>query len=569
MPKSNTARIRLLTVGLVVVAGLLLSRLFYIQIVHGEKYRDYANQQYANDSRELYNRGSIYFSRKDGQLVSAAGLKSGYLLAIHPNRITDPDALYTTLSQYIELNEENFKGKANKADDPYEEITEKINEETATQIEPLELEGVSLYPDRWRFYPGEDLASHVLGFVGFAGDEYSGRYGVERYYDDILERSNEGLYSNFFAQVFSGVKTVLSDDSLRKEGDLVLTIEPQVQDFIEKELDDLHYNRQSDESGIIVMNPQTGEIIAMAAAPDFNPQVYFTENDISVFKNPLVENIYEMGSIVKPLTIAAALDAGVLQETDTYNDEGYVEIDGERIGNYDGQGRGVVSVQEILNQSLNTGAIYAMQQLGRGDFRDYMLDYGLGDKTLIDLPDEVSGQVSNLESRGEVEFATASFGQGIAISPINITRALASLANGGILVRPHVIKEFRYDGLPKREVYTEEQGKVLKQETSERISRMLVKVVDEALRDGTVALPQYTVAAKTGTAQIPGPEGGYYSDRFLHSFFGYFPAYDPKFLVFLYTVNPKTGRYSSETLTDPFMQTTKFLLNYYEIPPDR
>jgi cell division protein FtsI/penicillin-binding protein 2 len=198
-----------------------------------------------------------------------------------------------------------------------------------------------------------------------------------------------------------------------------------------------------------------------------------------------------------------------------------------------------------------------------------MLNFGLGEKTLIDLPDEVSGRVINLESRQDIEYATASFGQGIAMSPINITRALASLANGGVLVRPHLVKEFKYDGFPSRVVYTEEQGKVLSKETSERISRMLVKVVDEALVGGKAKLPQHTVAAKTGTAQIANPTGGYYEDRFLHSFFGYFPAYKPKFLIFMYIVNPKTGRYSSETLTDPFMNITKFLLNYYEIPPDR
>lgn len=568
MLETATSRIRLLSFGIILVAILLIWNLFNIQVINGEKYQNNTGSE-VSDAYRLYNRGSIFFKQKDGQLLTAAGIESGYLLAINPSKIQNIDNTYKLLSKYIKIDETYFRERAQKRNDPYEEISEKINKTTAQKIESLNIVGVSLYPNKWRYYPGRELASHEIGFVGFSDNDYSGRYGLERYYNNILDRKTESIYNNSFVKIFSGIKNVIKDITVQKKGDIVLTIEPDVQDFIETQLADLTEKRKSDESGIIVMDPSTGEILAMASVPTFNPQIYYKETDISVFSNPLVENIYEMGSIMKPLTIAAAFDAGVLSEEDTYNDLGYVEIDGVRIENYDGKGRGVVPIQQILNQSLNTGAIYAMQKLGRGAFRDYMLSYGLGKKTMIDLPNEVAGQVANLKSRGDVEYATASFGQGIAMSPINITRALATLANGGYLVRPHLVKEFQYTDFSNREVYTEEQAKVLKKETSERISRMLVKVVDEALVGGRVALPQYTIAAKTGTAQIPDEEGGYYKDKFLHSFFGYFPAYDPKYIIFLYTVNPKTGRYASQTLTDPFMQTVKFLLNYYEIPPDR
>ena len=570
MLASPVARIRLISFLFVLVAFVLLARLFFVQVVDGESYSDKATEQYANTTQNLYNRGSIFFKRKDGELLSGAALKSGYKLAINPKEITDKEKLFGELSQYITLDKEVFLEKAGKKDDPYEELTDRLDSSVADKIKELGLsKEISLVPNRWRFYPGGILASHIVGFVGFNNEDYSGRYGLERYYNNILERNSEGLYNNFFAQIFQGAKSLISKNEIREEGDLVLTIEPVVQGFIENELGKLFNERQTDEAGIIVMDPMSGEIVSMGALPSFNPQTYFTEEDIGVFSNPLIENIYEMGSIVKPLTIAAALDAGVLSEGDTYNDKGFVELNGERIENFDQKGRGMVSIQEILNQSLNTGAVHAMQKLGRGKFREYMLKFGFGEKTLIDLPDEVAGRVINLESRQDIEYATASFGQGIAMSPINMTRALASLSNGGVLVRPHLVKEFKYDGFPSRVVYTEEQEKVLSKETSERISRMLVKVVDEALVGGKAKLLQHTIAAKTGTAQISNPTGGYYEDRFLHSFFGYFPAYEPRFLIFIYIVNPKTGRYSSETLTDPFMNITKFLLNYYEIPPDR
>jgi stage V sporulation protein D (sporulation-specific penicillin-binding protein) len=169
-----------------------------------------------------------------------------------------------------------------------------------------------------------------------------------------------------------------------------------------------------------------------------------------------------------------------------------------------------------------------------------------------------------------VEYATASFGQGISLTPISVARALCSLGNGGLLVNPHVLKKTIYPAGISKDYPTEEGTRVLQKTTSDRITQMLITVVDKALLNGTVKLPNYTIAAKTGTAQMSkGNGGGYYSDRYLHSFFGYFPARDPKFLIFLYALNPHGEEYASHTLTVPFMDLAKFLLTYYEVPPDR
>jgi cell division protein FtsI/penicillin-binding protein 2 len=227
-------------------------------------------------------------------------------------------------------------------------------------------------------------------------------------------------------------------------------------------------------------------------------------------------------------------------------------------------------MQEVLNQSLNTGVAWIVDQMGKEDFREYFLNFKIGSETGIDLPNEAFGLIENLNSPRDVEYATASFGQGIAMTPIAATRALATLGNGGKLVTPHLVKRIDYDDGTSKDISYPDGHQVISEETSEEISRMLTVVVDDALGGGTVALPNHTIAAKTGTAQIPDPvNGGYYDDRYLHSFFGYFPAYDPEYIIFMYTVEPQGVRYASETLTEPFMDITKFLINYYSIPPDR
>jgi cell division protein FtsI/penicillin-binding protein 2 len=228
-------------------------------------------------------------------------------------------------------------------------------------------------------------------------------------------------------------------------------------------------------------------------------------------------------------------------------------------------------MQEVLNQSLNTGMVFVEQKLGKEKFRDYLLSFGIKNKTGIDLPNETSGLVSGiLTSPREIEYANAAFGQGIALTPIELTRALASLGNGGLLVTPHVVKEIKYnDGTSKVMTYPTIQTKISRV-TSQEISRMLVTVMDKAIKGGTAKLDHFSVAVKTGTAQVADSvNGGYYEDRHTHSFFGYFPAYDPKFIVFLYAVNPKGVPYAANTWADPFLDITKFLLNYYNVPPDR
>ncbi len=570
--KSNSVfRIRLISAGIILAVCVLITKLYLLQIVSGEDFRLRAERQYLHPSENTYNRGTIFFQNKDASLVGAATLKVGFTIGINPKALEDPEQAFDKLNAILPIDRKTFLARAAQKDTLYAIVAKKVDEGPAQKIQALKITGVLVYKDRYRFYPGRTLSANTLGLVGYKGDVLAGRYGLESYYNDILSRNTNALFSNFFVEIFSNIQKSI-DTKSKFEGDIITSIEPTVEGFLEKELVAIQDKWNSRATGGIIMNPKTGEIYAMGNYPTFDPNALQNETDPAIFSDPIVENVYEMGSIVKPLTIAAGLDSGTITPESTYVDKGFLILNNSKISNFDGKGRGLVDMQTVLNESLNTGAAYVAGKMGNELFSDYFRRYGLGEETGIDMPNETPGLIDNLKSPRDIEHATASFGQGIAMSPITTVRALASLANGGYLVTPHIVQRIEYKIGVSKNISYEKGVQVLKPGTSEEISRMLVTVVDKALLGGTVKMANYSIAAKTGTAQIAKPGGGgYYSDKYLHSFFGYFPAYDPKFIIFLYTIEPKGvgGDFASHTLTAPFMNITKFLINYYKVAPDR
>ena len=565
-------RIRIITGVVLFLSLVLVVRLYIIQVHAHAMYIDKAERQYVHTVRDLYTRGSIYFTTKDGEKVSAATIQSGYMLTIDPTRIPNEEETYEKLNSVYTLEKEDFIAKASNKERTYQEIASKLTNDEADAIVALDLDGVQLYRDQWRYYPGEDLAARSVGFVGYtedSADTLAGRFGLERYYDDVLTRESGRISVNFFAELFSNLGSIIFDTTEARTGDVVTTIEPTVARMLDRELMKVQDTYGSKLTGGIIINPKNGEIYALNVVPTFNLNDR-KGGDINIFRNPLVEDVYEMGSIIKALTVAAGLDSGAIAPSTTYYDAGFIDLDTYTIKNYDGRGRGTVDMQEVLNQSLNTGVSFIVKTMGKDRFREYFQALKFDSETGIDLPNEAYGLTNNLNSPRDVEYATASFGQGIALTPIATARALSALANGGTLISPHIAKRIEFqDGTFKDIVYPE-GDRVWSEETSEEISRMLTTVVDEALSGGKQKQEHYSIAAKTGTAQIADSEnGGYYEDKYLHSFFGYFPAYDPEYLILLYTVEPKGVQYASETLTQPFMVLTKFLINYYNVPPDR
>ncbi len=553
------------------VAILLVAKLYMVQIVSGDDFRMRSERQYLRPSENIYNRGTIFFQNLDGSTIAGASLKTGFTISINPKILQNPEEAYVKLNAIIPIEKKNFLARTAQKNTSYAVIAKKVEEGPANKINALKISGIMVVKDRYRFYPSGSLGANVLGLVGYKGDTLAGRYGLESYYEDILARDESHLYSNFFAEIFSNIKKTINSRN-KFEGDIITTIEPATQAFLEKQLTAIQTRWNSQATGGIVMDPKTGEIFAMGNYPTFDPNALQNETNPAVFANPIVENVYEMGSIVKPLTMAAGIDSGTITAATTYEDKGFLVLNNSKFSNFDGKARGVVNMQEVLNQSLNTGVAFVAGKMGNNLLSDYFRRFGLGEETGIDMPNEAPGLIDNLKSPRDIEHATASFGQGIAMSPINTMRALASLGNGGYLVTPHIVKRIEHKIGVSKNISYEKGLQVLKPATSQEISRMLVEVVDKALLGGTFKNPRYSVAAKTGTAQIAkSGGGGYYEDKYLHSFFGYFPAYNPKFIVFLYTIEPKGvgGDFASHTLTAPFMDITKFLISYYKVPPDR
>lgn len=565
-------RVSFFSIVATLVVFLFIVRLVYVQGVQGKEYKKQAEGQYVPAVTPIFNRGNIFLTSKGGETTPIASLEEYYTLAIQPSRIKNVDVLIKELSlANVVFNEGTVKERAAKKDDPYEEIVKDVSKKSVDTLREKKISGLSFNKNYRRIYPLQSTASQVVGFVGSNGNTLRGQYGIERMYDDTLERISSAPI-NVFADVFSDIDDTLRTKVKKEEADIVLTMDPVALDALHKALVSVQSKWSPEMVGGIIMDPKTGKVLAMDSLPSFDPNEY-AESKTARFVNPNVESVFEMGSIIKALTMAAGIDAGKVTRETTYYDKGTIVLNGYKVSNFDKKARGTVSMQEVLNKSLNTGVTFVMQQMGQPEFARYFRDvYGLKDKTGIDLPNEVNNLVKNLQSKEEVNYATASFGQGIALTPITTIRALATIANGGYLVTPYVADEIFYKDGTREKITHPKPIQTLKKESSDTITRMLVHVVDTELGQGKYAMKDYALAAKTGTAEIPNASGGYREDAYLHSFFGYYPAYEPRFIVLLYQVYPKGGyeaRYASQTLTEPFFDIAHTLLSYFSVPPDR
>ena len=550
------------------LCAALIGRLFLLQIISHRMYSSLAAKQHVTVQDVTPGRGSIFMHDKDGSSIPLAENRVYKTLIASPKVIVDASSTAQYLADEFGLNTEALIKRFFNKEDEYEIIARKVEPDKADAIDQKNMPGVFFQEEKLRLYPHGTLASQLVGFVSKEEESEVGKYGLERYYEEELagnrgavDNRNQGASSFWLAL---GRKIIHPP---KNGSNIYTTIDYNIQLKTEEILTEAREKWQASLGLAIVMEPNTGRIIALANAPSFDPNNYSKEKSFSVFLNPAVQAMYELGSVVKPITMAGALQEHVVTPQTTYTDTGIVKFGNYTIRNFDEQAHGVQTMSQVIENSLNTGMVFVSRLLGKEKQLEYIKRFGFGQKTGIDAVGELNGNISSLASNKDVDFATAAFGQGIAITPIQLATAIAAIANKGARMRPYIVDRIVDDSgntVEKHPVIVEQ---VVSSEVAETITKMMVGAVRNGF-ENHAGIKGYFIAGKTGTAQIPKTDARGYSDRFVHTFVGYAPAFNPKFLVLLELVDPKGNTFAANTLTPAFHDLAQFILNYYEIPPD-
>lgn len=571
--EEKDTQIRIASVFFLLLALAIVGRLFMLQIWQHDYY-----STFAMDTHEIYERlhpkrGDIYFSdARTGQTSPAATTREYYTIYAVPKEIPADQVASTTalLAATLNLNEldkNKLQEKLSKVDDPYESIAKKKSEEIKDQIASLNLKGVYTIGENYRYYPEGNLAGPVLGFLGSdASGNLVGRYGVEGYWDKELSGLGGVLIGEKSAR---GSLIALADKKMvspENGADLVLTIDRTLEYKLCERLREGLQTYGAKSAALILMNPNTGAILADCSLPDFDPNNYSKVDSASVYSNSAIFTAYEPGSVFKAITMASGLDLGLVSPNTTFTDPCVRKFDTYEIRNALDKCYGTQTMTGVLENSINTGVIWVEEKMGNPAFLNYVEKFGFGKKTGITLNSESAGDVSALEKKGQIFGAVGSFGQGITATPLQLAVAYSALANGGKLLKPYIVQEIRYpDGRVEKTApkVTEE---VISPRTSKLISGMLASVVDHG-QAKYGAVKGYFVAGKTGTAQIAG-KGGYSKDDTNHTFAGFAPADNPKFVLIVRYEKPQRA-WADSTAAPTFADIAKFVLEYYNIPKER
>lgn len=519
-----------------------------------------------------------------------------YFKALFPDKYKDEvvvegEEIVLTLKQLDELEElydikkeaeikirqderiEAYMLRLDKPNDPYEPIKPKVDEETLAKVLAIDTEGIDYYYKKHRYYPEKEIGSHLVGFVGFKGDTEEGRYGLEGFFEEELSGKKGFIKAE---RAVGGELLILNDRELEQAQDgsnVILTIDRSIQYVACKKLEEQAMRLGADGGTVLVMEPNTGAILAMCSWPNYDPNKYGEVESIDTYNNPAIFDAYEPGSIFKSITLAAAIDDGSITPHTKYTDSGYLMIDGwdKPIKNSDYEtrgGHGLVDMNTVLEESLNTGTIFAMEKMGDKNFASYVKKFGFGEKTGIELETEGVTNINSLLRNNirPVEAATASFGQGITATPLQMIVSYGALANGGMLMKPYLVSEIVNPDGSSSKTQPQSLQRVISERTSMLISGMLVNVVDggHAIKAG---VDGYYVAGKTGTAQVAGRGG--YSDKTIHTFVGYAPVEEPKFVMLVKLDDPKAVDYSASSAAPLFGDLAEFILNYFQVPKER
>ena len=568
MAEGPRRRLRLVSTLLVGLVLVIVAQLVQVQIVDHRFYEEWASTQ---QERAIVMSGPPRGSIRDrnGHLLVGNGVR--YSIEAAPSCVVDREAAGVALGALLHVPSARIEQLLNSQDEDGEDrkwvqIVSPVSKEVGEQIAELGLTGITVRPLWVREYPEGALAAHVLGFCTV---EMTGFYGVEGFYDEQLQPETVewvGPLDSANEQIpWATVPVVLPQPG----GDLVLTLDRTVQALVEDELARSVQEYRAEGGTIIVMDPRTFEILALASWPDYDPGKYveFFDQKPLPFEDPAVSQQYEPGSVFKVVTLAAALDAGLVTPDTTYYDQGQIEVGGQVIENATRETYGEQTVADVLIKSLNVGTAWLSTRMGADTFYRYVQAFGIGQPTEVDLAGEVAGQLwlpGDFEHWYDSNLGTNSFGQGLAVTPLQMIAAVATVANGGTRLRPHVVAQRI---APDGTVSTFQpvvEAQAIAPHTASVLTEMMVRVVEEEVHQAQV--DGYRVAGKTGTAQIPIP-GGYDEEGTIASFIGFGPVPDPELIILVKLDRPRTSPWGSETAARTFRRLATQLFLVMDVPP--
>ncbi len=537
-------------------------RVFSFQIVSGQSLSEQAVATRFRENEVAAQRGNIYDARG---IELATNVPADTISAI-VNQLDDPQKTASLLAPLIGRTSDDIYTAITEPDKEWVVLKRRLSDDASQKVNDLKLPGIVLQPEPRRIYPMGDFASQVLGFVNY---DYVGSYGVEGEYDKVIggtpgkligERDGSG---NVIALAKSAWDPPIDG------ANVTLTLDASVQWIIEKALDQAIAIQQAAGGTILVQNPKTGEILGMANRASFNPNTFDTVKDAKLFDNPAISTAYEPGSTFKSVIMSIGLETGVVSPGTVHNGGSYKIIPGgAEVHNALDVDFGPETMTEVLQHSSNLGAMWVAEMVGEDRFYRGLVSFGLGQPTGIDLQGESAGilPLPGQSNWSVANFYTNAFGQGLAVTPMQLVNAVSVLANGGILMKPHVVKEFR-EKSGTRIVDPEPLHRVISAQTARTINQMLTIVMNTTYEKYSV--PGYDIAAKSGTAQIPSPTGGYEDNATIGSLLGFGPSNDPQFAVLVKIDQPQKSPWGESAAGPAFQQVFQQLFLLYGIPPTK
>jgi cell division protein FtsI (penicillin-binding protein 3) len=554
----SAARLRTLFALFAVLVVILSARVVYWQTIGRGDLLAQATGQVRSDEVVQARRGTIR-DRNGAILAASVELRSLYAI---PSRIRDKDAVARSLGVLLGRDAGPIRDRLSSGAD-WVFVQRRLPEVTADAIAALRIDGLGFQKETKRLYPNDDLAAHVLGFVS---DDGVGQGGVEGRYDEILR----GVAGTLVVErdpadrrIAVGLRQAIAP---RDGADVTLTIDLAVQTSAERELRAAIEREQAVGGSIVVLDPHDGAVRAMASYPTFHPGGVGAAQP-ETLRDRVANWAYEPGSVMKAVTMAGGLDSGAVTPTTWYDDKGYAEIGGRRLYNALGRAWGPTNMTQVLERSANAGAVFVASRLGGQRLFDTIRTFGFGMPTGIDLATEVAGTVRPLAEWYPVDVGTAAFGQGLAATPLQLACAYAAVASGGTLYRPYVVASWR-DADGEHRTAPVATRRVMSPQTAATLRDMLTSAVDNGLAQAA-RLAGFSVAGKTGTAQIPSADGRYVDDEYISSFAGFAPASDPSFAVVIVLERPRSRLLGTTSAMAVFRGLAQDTLRYARVQPDR